>query len=124
MEFYFRDPNETPLPPDQVRIKELRGVARPDGHKVRVTLQISAFQERPSGDIRILNQRGEELASLSFIEAISPHQEFTMHLHGETVNPHQILARIFYLPKDEEGNPVPEEISIQVVDEMKVDLIL
>ncbi len=124
MEFYFRDPNETPLAPDQVRIKTLRGEPRPDGNKIRVTLQVTAFQERPSGDIRILNQHGDVLASLSFIEAISPHQEFTMHLRGETSNPHQIHARIYYLPKEENVQPIPEEVPIQIVDEMQVSLIL
>ncbi|MGB9521662.1 MAG: hypothetical protein ACPL6F_02790 [Anaerolineales bacterium] len=124
MEFYFSSPDDPPMPRHQVRIKELHAEPRPEEKKVRVTLQISAFQERPSGDIRILNQRGDELASLSFIETISPRQQFTMHLRGEVLNPHQIQARLFYLPDQESPQDEDEELKIQVVDEIRIELIL
>ncbi len=124
MEFNFENLDETPLVPDQVRIQDLSAEIRPDKTRVRVKLRVSAFQERPSGEIIILNQPGDELASVSFIEAISPTQEFTLHLRGELINPHIIQARIYYLPETHTGEPLPEEFSIHVIDEKQIELII
>lgn len=122
MEAFFRDPNEEALPPAEVRIRELRAEPRPDGQRVRVFLHITAFQKRPSGEVRILNALDEELASVNFIEALSPRMEFTLHLRGEIRNPHRLQARIFYLAEenatDAENEPA---IAPLVVDQAQTD---
>ncbi len=122
MEAFFRDPNEPVFPPAEVRIKELRAEPRPDRQRVRVFLHITAFQKRPSGEVRILNAKGDELASANFIEALSPRMEFTLHLRGEVLNPHQLQARIFYL--SEESRPESEEdfeSARKLVDQAQTD---
>ncbi|RCK74292.1 MAG: hypothetical protein ANABAC_2494 [Anaerolineae bacterium] len=123
MEAFFRDPNEPVFPPVEVRIKALRADPRSDGQRVRVFLHITAFQKRPSGEVRILNAQGDELASASFIEALSPRMEFTLHLRGEVLNPHRLQARIFYL-RDEDYQSEGEgeiERSLMVVDQAQTD---
>mgnify|MGYP000554318580 CR=1 FL=1 len=123
MEAFFRDPNEPVFPPEEVRIKALRADPRSDGQRVRVFLHITAFQKRPSGEVRILNAQGDELASASFIEALSPRMEFTLHLRGEVLNPHRLQARIFYL-RDEDYQSEGEgeiERSLMVVDQAQTD---
>lgn len=121
MEAFFRDPNEPVYPPEEVRIKELRAEPRPDGQRVRVFLHISAFQKRPSGEVRILNALGEELASANFIEALSPRMEFTLHLRGEILNPHRLQARIFYLKEDNLEEQAEIERALMVVDQAQTD---
>ncbi|MCS7246779.1 MAG: hypothetical protein NZ840_00875 [Anaerolineales bacterium] len=123
MEAFFRDPNEPVFPPQEVRIKELRVEPRPDGQRVRVFLRITAFQKRPSGEVRVLNALGHELARANFIEALSPRMEFTLHLRGEVLNPHRLQARIFYLKEEMQLEERPEEIesALIVVDQAQVD---
>lgn len=122
MEAFFRDPNEPVFPPDEVRIKAVRVDPRADGQRVRVFLHLTAFQKRPSGEVRILNAQGDELASASFIEALSPRMEFTLHLRGEVLNPHRVQARIFYLKEEEQSESEVEfERSVMVVDQTEAD---
>lgn len=121
MEAFFRDPNEPVFPPEEVRIKELRAEPRPDGQRVRVFLHITAFQKRPSGEVRILNALGDELASANFIEALSPRMEFTLHLRGEVLNPHRLQARIFYLKEQPQEDEAEIEREILVVDQAQTD---
>lgn len=122
MEAFFRDPNEPVFPPDEVRIKAVRVDPRADGQRVRVFLHLTAFQKRPSGEVRILNAQGDELASASFIEALSPRMEFTLHLRGEVLNPHRLQARIFYLQdEDQSESEVEIERSLMVVDQAETD---
>lgn len=121
MEAFFRDPNEPVFPPEEVRIKELRAEPRPDGQRVRVFLHITAFQKRPSGEVRILNALGDELASANFIEALSPRMEFTLHLRGEVLNPHRLQARIFYLKEQPQEDEAEIERDLLVVDQAQTD---
>lgn len=123
MEIFFRDPNQPLLPRSQVRITDLRAEPRPDGKRVRVYLALTAFQERPSGEIRILNAFGDELASASFIETISPRMEFTLHLRGELSNPCQLKARVFY-PLKENDSTALDEPKLEVVDQQQTDFQL
>lgn len=118
MEVFFRDPNEPVFPPEEVRIKELRAEPRPDGQRVRVFLHITAFQKRPSGEVRILNALGDELASANFIEALSPRMEFTLHLRGEVLNPHRLQAHIFYLMEENQEDYVKSRM---VVDQAQTE---
>ncbi|PWH19707.1 MAG: hypothetical protein DDG59_02025 [Anaerolineae bacterium] len=120
MEAFFRDPNEPVFPPEEVRIKELRAEPRADGQRVRVFLHITAFQKRPSGEVRIVNAQGVELASASFIEALSPRMEFTLHLRGDVLNPHQLQARIYYLRNEDQAEGETDlERSVMVVDQVQ-----
>lgn len=121
MEAFFRDPNEPVFPPEEVRIKELRAEPRSDGQRVRVFLHITAFQKRPSGEVRILNALGDELASANFIEALSPRMEFTLHLRGEVSNPHRLQARIFYIQEENQEGEEGSERALMVVDQAQTD---
>lgn len=97
MDIFFSDPNDIPLPPDEVRIRRFEVTPWPDGRRVRVNLEITPFQKRPNGEIYITNANGNELANISIIETMDPRMEFTLHLRGaELVGPFSISAHIFY----------------------------
>lgn len=115
MDLFFSDPNEIPLPPDEVRILELKAIPWPDRQRVQVYLETTPFQKRPSGEITITNASGEELAFISIIETIGRKMEFTMHLRGaDPVEPFSLLAELFYYqqeerPEGEEGSSEPQK---------------
>lgn len=124
MDIFFSDPNDIPLPPDEVRIRRFEVSPWPDGRRVRVYLELTPFQKRPSGEISIINAMADELASVSIIETMDPKMEFTLHLRGaELVGPYKVSAMIFYLedsdlPEGEDEQPYEQRKKI-VVDQVE-----
>jgi hypothetical protein len=97
MDIFFQDPTDIPLPPEEVRIRELTVEPWPDGRRVRVNLELTPFQNRPNGEINIKNIEGEEVSSVSFIETIDPKMQFTMHLRTlDTQGEYFVSATVFY----------------------------
>ena len=77
-------PPEDGLPPQEVRILELRAELWPDdSRRVRIHLEITPFLERPDIACVITGPKGAEAASISIIETIESRMTFTMHLRGE-----------------------------------------
>lgn len=91
-------PPEDGLPPEEVRILDLRGESWPDSlRKVRVHLELTPFQERPNLEVTITTPDGTDAASITIIESIDMRMTFTMHLRGEErAGPYQINARVLY----------------------------
>jgi hypothetical protein len=113
MDIFFTDTSEIPLPPEQVRIRELRADPSPDGKRVRVYLEVDPFQKRPSVDLAILDQEGEEIATASIIESMTRKMELTMHLRrGVPGNSFTLHATLYFaaLPEfDAEQGSAPIE---------------
>ena len=55
MDMFFADPNDPPLPPEEVRLRELRAEPWPDVLRVKVFLELTPFQKRPSAEGSIRN---------------------------------------------------------------------
>jgi hypothetical protein len=85
MDIFFSEPDETPLPPDEVRIRELRAEPYSDGRRVNVYLEVDPFQsnQRPNADFLVTDAQGEEVASTSVIGSISRKMELTLHLRNK-----------------------------------------
>jgi hypothetical protein len=115
MDLFFADPNEIPLPPEEVRIREFSAVPWPDGRRVRIVLVVDPFQKRPSAKVMILNAAGETVAEITVIEAVTRELEFNMHLRqAQTAGRYIAQAVLYYqkLPEAPEGEappPPPEE---------------
>ena len=124
MDINFTDLSEVPLPPKEVRIRDFYVQPYPDGKRVRVTLALTPFQKRPSGELLITDLLGNRVASANIIETIDPQMELTMHLR--TPDPQgEFTARalIFYTDSIEditEGEQIVAHPERQIVDEMEV----
>jgi hypothetical protein len=111
MDIFFHDPEDIPLPPEEVRIRDFRAQPYPDGRRIRIYLEVTPFQQRPSGEITIFNPAGEPAASASIIETITKQMEMTMHLRGTAMaGTHTIVAEIFY------EDPPPEPDTDESID--------
>jgi hypothetical protein len=80
MDLFLMDSDQIPLPPDQVRIRQLSAAPYPDGGRVRVLVEVDAFQKRPSVDLAIVDDQGQELAATSILESVTRRMEVVMHL--------------------------------------------
>lgn len=108
MDIFLHDPTEIPLPPEEVRICELRGEPWPDGQRVRVSLETDPFQKAPSITLTITDATGALLAETNVIESITRKIALTLHLRsagGEPAQPYRLTAMLFYLPP----LPAPDE---------------
>lgn len=129
MDIFFQDPNAIPLPPDEVRIKELKAAPWFDNRRVRIYMEVTPFQKRPNGEIIIRNPAGVEVAQASIIESISPRMEITLHLRGELMNGnYSASATIYYVKKAEAEEEQAENYADPkrriVVDTAQVDFSL
>lgn len=128
MDIFFQDPEDIPLPPDEVRIREFQAEPWPDGRRVRVYLEVTAFQKRPSGEISIVDDDGEEVANIAIIETIDPRMEFTIHLRSpKRGGEYTAATTVFYTEiepqegKQEPGDPSAKKPPPPQPEKMVVD---
>jgi hypothetical protein len=121
MDIFFADPNEVPLPPDEVRIQSLKAEPWPDGQRVRVSLDVDPFQKRPSAEIEIKNPEGRTIAAVTVIESMDRKMEFNMHLREKESHGIYRLSAILYYSESEEteGDEVPPQ-KIAEVDRREI----
>jgi hypothetical protein len=134
MDIFFQDPTEVPLPPQEVRIRKLLVEPWPDGKRVRVYLELTPFQKQPNGEISIMNNDGEEVATVSFIETINPTMQFTLHLrNSETAGNYSVSAMVFYskltdsiamLKENQDQESLSLQDEIMVVDQRISEFII
>jgi hypothetical protein len=101
-----------PRPRDEVRFTTVTLRPYPDGRRMKLNFGLTPFAERPSVDLTVTNGDGQEVASLSLIEAMDTSFDFTIHLRGpEPRGAHDLRLTLFYRASDE------PEAARQVVDE-------
>ena len=99
--FPFDEPPENALPPEKVRFVDVHVEPWPDGKRVRVHASLTPFKQRPNIEAAIETEAGEEIASVSIIESMTPRLVFTMHLRLPEAAARYILkARLFYPEQD------------------------
>lgn len=106
-DIFFTDASEAPVPPEEVRIRALEAEPRRDGRRVSVHTAMTPFQQRPNLELRITNAAGDEVASVSVVEAIEAQMDFTMHLReAQTGGDYTLSMQVFYV--DLEGQAAAE----------------
>lgn len=113
MDIFFTDPNDKPVPPDQMEIRRLDVQPYEDQRRVRIDFEISPFLQRPNIEIIVNNQNGQQVSQLSVVEAIENRMEFTLHLRESSPGGGYTLEmQIFYTDltglEDEEGPPIKD----------------
>ncbi len=80
MDIDFFDPEDLPAPPGEVRLREVRAAPYLDGRRVKLGLRLTPFQQRPDLEITVFNAPGDEVASMSIVQAMHHHFDLTLHL--------------------------------------------
>lgn len=101
MDIHFVDPSEAPVPPEEVRIREIQIQPAQGGKILAVEIQLTPFQERPSLEVEVFDQDDTLVANTSIIEAVSPRMEFNLHLRASNGDGrHRMRVEVGY-PEDE-----------------------
>ena len=80
MEFFIQDPNIAKLPPEDVRIQDLKAGLSTDSRRVRVALVLTPFQEPPEIEANLFDAAGQKVGSTSIVEPVNGKLEWTMHI--------------------------------------------
>lgn len=95
---YQYQPAENGLPPEEVRILDLRAEPYPqDGRRIRVHLDLTPFEEKPDLQLALTTTSGVEVTSLTVIESIDDRMTFTMHIRTKILEDTYLLkAQVIY----------------------------
>jgi hypothetical protein len=108
LDIFFQDPTAIPLPPAEVRVKDLRAAPWQDNRRVGIYLEVTPFQRKPNAELAITNPSGQVVATASIIETIIPKMELTMHLRGPVASgEYTVSVSVFYVqaPQGEADDP-------------------
>jgi len=98
MDIFFQDPTAIPLPPGEVRVKDLRAAPWQDNRRVGVYLEITPFQKKPNAELTITGPSGQVAAQASIIETMISKMELTLHLRGPiTPGVYTVSVTIYYV---------------------------
>jgi hypothetical protein len=86
MEFFIADPNVERLPPDKTRFLNLQAEPYPDGTRLRVSLELTPFQQRPTIELMLTSPDGSQAAAASIIEPMAWKLELTLHIRDHQTN--------------------------------------
>ena len=99
LDIQFFEPEEAPLPPDEIALRAFVVEPLADGRRVRLSLSITPFQQRPSIEVEILDPGQQQVSLTSIVEATDVSMSLTMHLRGEArTGEYTALARLYYPP--------------------------
>jgi hypothetical protein len=104
MDFFLPEDNLTRAVPEETRISALSAQPYPDGHRLRVNIEVTPFQKRPTIEVILHDSNGDEVASTNIVEPMSWKLEFTMHIRGKLNNPYALSARLYYPEGDGPAN--------------------
>ena len=100
LDIQFFEPEEAPLPPDEIAFREFLVEPLADGRRVRLSLSITPFQQRPSIEVEILDPGQQQVSLTSIVEATEASMSLTMHLRGEArTGEYTAIARLYYPPQ-------------------------
>jgi len=112
MDFFFPEDNLNRTTPEETHITSLTAEPYPDGYRVHVHIEMTAFQTRPHLDIKLTDSEGAEVASTTVVEPLNFKIEFTMHIRDEVLkNPYTLEAVLFY-PDGPSAEPVKFQFDV------------
>ncbi len=111
MDFFFPEDNLTRAVPEETRINSLTAQPYPDGRRLRVNLEVTPFQKRPTIEVVLSDADGMEVTSTSIVEPLGWKLEFTMHIRGELNSPYTLSARLYY-PDGPSAGPITHSFDV------------
>lgn len=94
-------PDESALPPEEVRFLDLHVEPWPDGRRIRVQVTLPSFQQPPNLDLTVFNAQGKRVSHVMIIENTEEQFAINMHLStNESQGEYQLKALLHYPDKE------------------------
>ncbi|NDJ75895.1 MAG: hypothetical protein GYB65_06525 [Chloroflexi bacterium] len=78
----FLQNNDNLLPRNEVKIESVAADPYPDRQRIKISVQVTPFRERPNLEIVIRDSDGSRVAGTSVIESMVFNMEFVLHLRN------------------------------------------
>jgi hypothetical protein len=112
MEFFFTDPNVERLDPARTRLLDLKAEPYSDGKRLRVSLELTPFKQRPNIELTLTDGSGQPAAAASIVEPTGWKLEVTLHIRGaEAAGAYRLSAGLDYADLGEVDR---REITIEI----------
>ena len=112
---FFDDREDAPKNRDDVRILRARTEMAPEGRRVAVDMELTPFIERPTIEVRLVNDRGEPAGLTNIIESLDRIIRIVMHMRDKVpAEKYQAQIRIYYAHID-------EDMKRQLVDQLVIE---
>jgi len=82
MEFFFADPNVERMEPSRTRLLGLNAEPYSDGKRLRVSLELTPFKQRPDIELILNDSSGQAAATASIVEPAGWKLEVTLHVRA------------------------------------------
>ncbi len=112
MDFFLQDPDVIRLPPEQVRLVDLQITPHPNGRLVKVYIEVTPFTKRPNFELSIREAGGKEVSHTTVLEAMTPKNEFILHLRQPAPGTQCSLELVVYYQKFPEPADTPQEVPL------------
>lgn len=100
-EIFFFEQYDAPLPQEEVRIDHIRAEPYPDGRRVRVTVAVTPFADKPNLSLTIRDAKGDTVAEAEVLEVITLVTELTMHLsNAKAEEDYTLHAELYFETSD------------------------
>jgi len=96
---------------EEVRFERLGLFMYDDGRRFAIGFELTPFQERPSMQVFVADDSGNEQTSMTVIEAMQPNFSLTMHLPEETESQNLKVTAVIYYELPEQGREVVDKMS-------------
>jgi hypothetical protein len=87
MGFFQIDPNIERMLPADTRLLNMYAEPYANGKRVKVSLDITPFQQKPYLDISLTDTTGRVLATTSIVEPVSWNLELNLHIRDSSLPP-------------------------------------
>jgi hypothetical protein len=127
MDLFFQDPNETRLPPEEVRLTMVKITPQAEGGRVKIHLELTPFMKRPNLSVTIKDAAGNECAHTSILETMLPKLEFTLHLRDPRGGSEYRVETVLYYQHMPEPSETPVDLPLpepMIVDRQTVIFLL
>jgi hypothetical protein len=114
MEFFLTDPDIERLPPADTRLLDLRAEPYPDGKRLRVTLDLTPFQQKPYLELTLTDSAGEVVAETSIVEPVAWGLELTLHLLKPGSTPGDIYKLTVFLSFPDLGEIDRRDLTVEI----------
>ena len=112
---FFDNRDDAPKNREDVRILRARIEVAPEGRRVAVDLELTPFIERPTIELRLINDRGEPAGLSNIIETLDRTLRMVMHMRDKKpAEKYQLQARVYYAHID-------DDMKRQKVDELVME---
>lgn len=96
-EIFFFDQGDDLLPREDVRIQHARAEPYPDGGRVRITIELTTFADKPNLSLTIIDSSGETVSEAEILEIITPKIDLTMHIRQpEAQGEYTLRVELYY----------------------------